>query len=122
MYPDEPFDFSLVNDERAGICGTIVGDTPMAGLACSLADSGSIVGRTAEWRSMSAFLDTALRDGGALIVTGELGSGRTAMLTPPRADAQSRGARVLHAAGAEGRQMGDHVALGRLLEPVRDRL
>nr|WP_296073191.1 LuxR family transcriptional regulator [uncultured Actinoplanes sp.] len=82
----------------------------------------SLVGRTAERRSVSAFLDTALRDGGALIVTGEQGSGRTAMLTTARADAQARGARVLYAAGAAHQQMDHHVALGRLLKPVRDRL
>src|SRR3954470_11687872 len=85
----------------------------------SPADS-ALIGRTAEWRSVSDFLDTGLRDGGALIISGELGSGKTAMLTAARADARTRGALVLHAAGSASQHTDGHVALGRLLGPVRD--
>src|SRR4051812_11949978 len=81
-----------------------------------------LVGREAEWQEVSAFLDAALRSGRALILSGELGAGKTAMLTAARADAEARGARVLFAAGSPHQQMNDYTALARLLEPVEDRL
>ena len=81
-----------------------------------------LVGREAERQRVSAFLDFALRAGGALIITGELGAGKTALLTAARADAETRGAVVLFAAGSRHQQMKDFTALARLLEPVRDRL
>src|ERR1700754_1822680 len=81
-----------------------------------------LVGREAEGQSVSAFLDVALRSGGALIISGELGAGKTAVLTAARARAETRGARVLVAAGSPHQQMNNYAALVRLLEPVRDRL
>ncbi|NMO56852.1 helix-turn-helix domain-containing protein [Actinoplanes sp. TBRC 11911] len=81
-----------------------------------------LVGREAEWQGVSAFLDAALPSGRALIISGELGAGKTAMLTAARADAEARGARVLVAAGSPHQQMNDFTALARLLAPVEDRL
>lgn len=43
MCPDEPFDFSLVNDERAGIHVAIAGDTALAGLTYNFAGENRLL-------------------------------------------------------------------------------
>ncbi|MDU0312491.1 AAA family ATPase [Phycicoccus sp. M110.8] len=64
--------------------------------------SPPLAGRSAEMAVVDAFLEQAATDGAALVVTGEAGIGKSALLAlaARRAD-QDRGALVRHVAGAE---------------------
>ncbi|WP_148085949.1 helix-turn-helix transcriptional regulator [Actinocorallia herbida] len=60
--------------------------------------------------------------GAALIVRGEAGCGKTALLDHAERHAESRGLRVLRAAGVESEAEIDYAALHQLLYPVLDRI
>src|SRR6185295_20008594 len=63
--------------------------------------SGQLVGRESEMERIHAFLAAARTDGGALLVTGEPGVGKTVLLNAASRAASALGMRILRAAGVE---------------------
>ena len=64
----------------------------------------------------------AVEDGGALLLTGEAGAGKTALLNVVAADARREGALVLRAAGAEFDAALSFAGLSELLQPILGQL
>jgi len=62
---------------------------------------GHLVGRDVEVDRIRAFLATARTDGGALVVTGDPGVGKTGLLDAASEAAFTAGSRVIHEAGVE---------------------
>jgi DNA-binding CsgD family transcriptional regulator/tetratricopeptide (TPR) repeat protein len=60
-----------------------------------------IIGREPELERIDAFLNTARTDGGALLITGEPGVGKTALLKAGSEAASAAGSRILRATGVE---------------------
>src|SRR6516225_10112109 len=60
-----------------------------------------LIGRSSELAAVGAFLDQARSDGAALLIFGEPGAGKTALLDAAAEMALAAGTRVLRAAGAE---------------------
>ncbi|MDN2502612.1 ATP-binding protein, partial [Nocardia nova] len=87
------------------------------------AAAAGLVGRGDEAARIERFLDRAARDGAALVITGDPGIGKTAMLdfAVQRAAAQFD-ARVLRASGAEFEAELSYAALNQLLLPVSSEL
>lgn len=78
-------------------------------------------GRTEELRRLTALLaDAAAGHGAALVLTGEAGVGRTALLTEVERQARSRGFTVLSTQGSEDERVVPFAGLQRLLHPVLD--
>src|SRR5262245_28517408 len=63
--------------------------------------AGRLVGRDSEMERIHAFLAAARIDGGALLVTGEPGVGKTVLLNAASQAASALGMRILRAAGVE---------------------
>lgn len=70
------------------------------GLAWLLAPD-TLVGRDQELSLLTRFVDQSATDGGMLLLIGEPGVGKTALLRAAAQQAVTAGARVLHAAGSE---------------------
>jgi DNA-binding CsgD family transcriptional regulator len=81
-----------------------------------------LVGRSAESAVLAAFLERALDTGAALLVTGEPGVGKTALLETVVGDAAASGATVLRAAGVEFEAEVGFAGLNQLLLPLLDHL
>jgi DNA-binding CsgD family transcriptional regulator len=64
-------------------------------------EAGELVGRESEMERVRAFLAAARTDGGALLVTGEPGVGKTLLLNAATEAASAVGMRVLRAAGVQ---------------------
>ena len=64
-------------------------------------EAGDLVGREAEMDRVRAFLAATRTDGGALLVTGEPGVGKTILLDAASEAASAAGAQILRAAGVE---------------------
>jgi predicted ATPase len=64
----------------------------------------------------------AADDGGALLVTGDAGVGKTALLNVVAGEVRRGGSRVLRAAGAEFEAALSFAGLGQLLQPVLGQL
>jgi DNA-binding CsgD family transcriptional regulator/tetratricopeptide (TPR) repeat protein len=79
-----------------------------------------LVGREAEIDRLRAFLDTARTDGGALLVTGEPGVGKTELLDAAPKAASAAGTWVLHAAGIEFEAGMSFSGLNQVLLPLLD--
>jgi hypothetical protein len=62
---------------------------------------GSLIGRDDNLEYITAFVDQAAVSGGALLLSGEAGVGKTVLLDAAAAHAETAGSRVLRAAGAE---------------------
>ena len=77
--------------------------------------AAALVGRDRELEIVTSFLGHAMVDGGALLLTGEPGVGKTMLLEAAAEEAASR-MTVLRTAGAE--TQANFGALGQLLEPV----
>ncbi len=77
-----------------------------------------LIGRTAELARIRAFMDKAAVHGGALVVLGEPGVGKTALLDAAARSAHEAGARVLRAAGVEYEADVSFAALNQLLLPL----
>ena len=77
--------------------------TSSAGLLvdAAVAPPVPLVGRDAEVDRLTAFVRTACRDGGALLVTGEPGIGKTELLDAAADFAVEADTRVIRAAGIE---------------------
>ncbi|WP_141579455.1 AAA family ATPase [Actinomadura sp. WMMA1423] len=81
-----------------------------------------IVGRAPEAAALTSFLRTALREGGAQLLTGDPGMGKTELLGVAAQKAESMGARVLRASGSEYETELSFAGLHQLLLPVVDSL
>ena len=81
-----------------------------------------LVGRAPELDRIGAFLANARTDGGALIVTGEPGVGKTELLVAASEAASAEGTRVIRAAGVEFEAGTSFSALNQVLLPLLDTL
>lgn len=81
----------------------------------TMADS-PLVGRSSELSRLRALIDQ--RDGGALVVLGEAGIGKSALLADLAGYAAARGLQILSAAGRERESSLAFAGLGQLLRPV----
>ena len=79
---------------------------------------GPLVGRGADLGFITAFTGQAAISGGALLLSGEAGVGKTALLEAAVAHAQTSGSRVLRAAGAEFESDVSFAGLNQLLRPL----
>ncbi|SCL30186.1 regulatory protein, luxR family [Micromonospora rhizosphaerae] len=79
-----------------------------------------LVGREADVGLLRAFVDRALSTGGALVLTGEAGVGKTALLESASQYATETGATVLTAAGAQFEADLSYAGLNQLLYPLLD--
>ena len=84
--------------------------------------AGLLVGRVAEVDRIRAFLATARTDGGALLVTGAPGVGKTELLDAASQEASADATRVIRAAGVEFEAGTSFSALNQVLLPLLDTL
>ena len=80
--------------------------------------AGHLVGREVEMDRIRAFLASARTDGGALLVTGEPGVGKTGLLNAAAEAAAAAGMRILRAAGVEFEAGTSFSGLNQLLLPL----
>ena len=78
----------------------------------------ALVGRDRELALVGTFLGRAAAEGGALLLTGDPGVGKTMLLDAAAARAEAAGTRVLRVAGAEFGGQANFSALADLLRPV----
>src|SRR5258708_332291 len=83
-----------------------------------IASAGLLIGRDHEAEFIGAFVDRAASEGGALLVEGEPGVGKTALLEVAAARAAAAGIRLLPAVGAEFEADVMFAALHQLLHPL----
>jgi len=79
---------------------------------------GSLIGRDDDLEYITAFVDQAAVSGGALLLSGEAGVGKTVLLDAAAAHAENAGSRVLRAAGAEFESTVSFAGLNQLLHPL----
>src|SRR5262245_23901759 len=84
--------------------------------------AGQLVGRDSEMERIHAFLAAARTEGGALLVTGEPGAGKTVLLDAASQAASALNMRVLRAAGVEFEAETSFSALNQVLLPHLDTL
>lgn len=80
--------------------------------------AGPVFGREDDVRLLRAFVDRASIEGGAMLLSGEAGVGKTVLLDVAEAHASAIGARVLRAAGAEFEADVSFAGLNQLLRPL----
>ena len=85
-------------------------------------EEADLVGRAGELDAVHGFLDEAATRGGALVLRGETGVGRTALLDAAVGRARRGGATVLRSGGAAARADRAFGALADLLRPIRHEL
>jgi predicted ATPase len=78
-----------------------------------------LVGRNREVSFLRSSVVEAAEDGGALLVTGKAGVGKTALLNAVAGEARRCGARVLRAAGAEFEAALSFAGLSQLLRSAQ---
>ena len=79
---------------------------------------GSLIGRDDDLGYITAFVDQAAESGGALLLSGAAGVGKTVLLDAAVAHAEAAGSRVLRAAGAEFEMAVSFAGLNQLLGPL----
>lgn len=84
--------------------------------------AGRLVGRDREIDRLEAFVASARTDGGALLVTGEPGVGKTELLDAAAAVASEADAKVLRAAGIQFEAEMSYAGLNQVLMPLVDEL
>ncbi|MGX1364924.1 DNA-binding CsgD family transcriptional regulator [Streptomyces canus] len=94
---------------------TVAGRLPVAGPL-------TVVGRERESGALASFVRTAVRDGGAQLVTGQPGIGKTELLEAAVRQGAALGARVLRASGSEYETELSFAGLHQLLLPAADSL
>jgi DNA-binding CsgD family transcriptional regulator len=77
-----------------------------------------LIGRADDVAYLTGFVDQAAVSGGALLLSGEAGVGKTVLLDAAAAHAEAAGRRVLRAAGAEFERSVSFAGLNQLLSPV----
>jgi DNA-binding CsgD family transcriptional regulator len=85
-----------------------------------LRPAGHLIGRAAEMDRLDAFIAAARTGGGALLVTGEPGVGKTGLLDAAGDAASAAGTRILRAAGVEFEAGTSYSALNQVLLPLLD--
>jgi len=85
-------------------------------------DPTGLVGRDREMAALAAFLDRATTGGSALVLTGEAGVGKTALLDASAALATDRGMRVVRGGGVEYETDIGFAGLHQLVDPVADEI
>jgi DNA-binding CsgD family transcriptional regulator len=80
--------------------------------------AGQLVGREAEMERIRAFLAAAQTDGGALLLTGEPGVGKTVLLNAVSEAASAVGMRIIRAAGVEFEAATSFSGLNQILLPL----
>jgi DNA-binding CsgD family transcriptional regulator len=80
-----------------------------------LSSTGRLVGRSADLSIVRSFAGRSAAQGGALVVVGEPGVGKTALLDEAAADSESAGARILRATGVEFEADVSYAGLNELL-------
>ena len=78
----------------------------------------ALIGRDEPLAVLASFVNASASDGGALLILGEPGLGKTALLDAAVSAASGQGVRVLRAAGAEFESDVSYAALNQLLLPV----
>jgi DNA-binding CsgD family transcriptional regulator len=81
-----------------------------------------LIGRDGDLEFLGSFIDAAAIDGGALLLSGDAGVGKTALLDAVVAHAAADGTRVLRAAGAEFEAGLSFAGLNQVLRPLLDGL
>ncbi|GAA2509469.1 helix-turn-helix transcriptional regulator [Winogradskya humida] len=82
-------------------------------------DLSPLIGRAAELRTLTTLLDDATaRGGGAMVIRGEAGVGKSALLSRITAAARARGMLVLQVSGVQAEGQIAYAGLHRLLRPV----
>ncbi|WP_433007315.1 AAA family ATPase [Kribbella sp. CA-294648] len=79
----------------------------------------TLLGRVAEQERLAALVSGITEHGGALLLRGQAGIGKSALLGEAAGVAQAGGVRVLSVTGAESEQHFPYAALQQLLYPVR---
>jgi predicted ATPase len=80
--------------------------------------SFSLFGRERELRLLNDFIDDAPKCGGPLVVRGDAGIGKSALLTVARSRAVDRGFKILSAAGVLSEAHVPFAGLQQLLQPI----
>ena len=83
---------------------------------------GRLVGRARERRLLDGLVESAEGGGTAVIIAGEAGVGKTALLTHVAGVASERGLRVLKGRGEESEAVLAFATLADLLRPSREKL
>ena len=97
----------------------ITSEGPEVGLAQRL--DGRLVGRAREQRLLDGLVESVEGGGTAVIIAGEAGVGKTALLTYVAGVASERGLRVLRARGEESEAVLAFAAAADLLRPLREK-
>ncbi|MFI5713809.1 AAA family ATPase [Kribbella sp. NPDC051620] len=79
----------------------------------------TLLGRTAEQERLSALVAGITEFGGALVIRGAAGIGKSALAAEAAAQARAAGAKVLSVTGSESEQNFPYAGLHQLLHPVR---
>ncbi|GAA1998395.1 AAA family ATPase [Microbacterium ulmi] len=82
----------------------------------------ALVGRAAELETISTFLDGAAVDGSPLVVTGDPGVGKTALLSAAEMLALDGGFRVVSGAGIEYESDVSFAGLHQIVDPIAEEL
>lgn len=85
-----------------------------------LSSTAHLVGRDRDIAVVRALVDQAARHGGSLVVSGDAGVGKTALIETAAAYAAATGMRLLRAAGAQFEANVSFAALHQLLFPLLD--
>lgn len=102
--------------------GRCAEELPRPPLALALVASAQLIGRDSELAQLDSFTrDSAVR-GGALLVIGDAGIGKTVLLTAAAEAATAAGIRVLRCAGVEFEAAVGFAALHQLLYPLQAEL
>src|ERR1700758_655124 len=84
----------------------------------SMVTRTSLVGREVELQLVDRLIDGVLERGGALVVSGEPGVGKSALLAAAAARADDHGMRVLRATGVQSEAKLPFAGLHQLLQPI----
>jgi DNA-binding CsgD family transcriptional regulator len=86
------------------------------------ADLTGLIGRDDSLQTLDSYLDTVAEPGGALLVIGEAGIGKTALVRAAAAQAAQAGLCVIGAHGGEFQASTSFAALRQLLAPLRSHI
>ena len=81
--------------------------------------AGSLVGREQEKQRLVALIDQAAEQGGVLVLHGEAGVGKSALLAEAGRIAAAAGMRVLTTVGVESEQHLPYAGLHQIVFPIR---
>ncbi len=84
--------------------------------------TGELIGRNDEVARIDAVLDQIREHGGALLIRGDPGIGKSALLDQARGRASALGARILATVGVESESELAFAGLHQLLAPIRSRM